>query len=60
VLALHSDHHRSADRRAQCRSRTAGDLAEVPSQADGAMFGQNLVNDGNGRLEVGMPVTILE
>ena len=27
---------------------------------DGAMFGQNLVNDGNGRLEVGMPVTILE
>jgi len=27
---------------------------------NGAMFGQNLVNDGVGRLEVGMPVTILE
>ncbi len=27
---------------------------------DGAMFGQNLVNDGVGRLEVGMPVTVLE
>ena len=27
---------------------------------DGAIFGQNLVNDGVGRLEVGMPVTILE
>ncbi|WPN96731.1 MOSC domain-containing protein [Pseudomonas sp. MUP55] len=26
----------------------------------GAMFGQNLVNDGAGRLEVGMPVTVLE
>ncbi|MDY4300230.1 MOSC domain-containing protein [Pseudomonas salmasensis] len=26
----------------------------------GAMFGQNLVNDGIGRLEVGMPVTVLE
>ncbi|ONH52246.1 hypothetical protein SAMN04490182_3632 [Pseudomonas cedrina] len=26
----------------------------------GAMFGQNLVNDGNGRLEIGMPVTVLE
>ncbi|KWU48950.1 MOSC domain-containing protein [Pseudomonas palleroniana] len=26
----------------------------------GAMFGQNLVNDGIGYLEVGMPVTILE
>lgn len=26
----------------------------------GALFGQNLVNDGLGRLEVGMPVTILE
>ncbi|MNP78164.1 MOSC domain protein [compost metagenome] len=24
------------------------------------MFGQNLVNDGNGVLEVGMPVTVLE
>ncbi|MGE8065933.1 MOSC domain-containing protein [Pseudomonas sp. NPDC089569] len=30
------------------------------AEAEGAMFGQNLVNDGNGRLEVGMPVTILE
>lgn len=29
-------------------------------QEDGAMFGQNLVNDGAGRLEVGMPVTLLE
>jgi uncharacterized protein YcbX len=27
---------------------------------DGAIFGQNLVNDGVGRLEVGMPVIILE
>ncbi|VVP64019.1 putative protein YcbX [Pseudomonas fluorescens] len=27
---------------------------------NGAIFGQNLVNDGIGRLEVGMPVTILE
>ncbi len=27
---------------------------------NGAMFGQNLVNDGPGRLEVGMPVTVLE
>ena len=27
---------------------------------NGSMFGQNLVNDGLGRLEVGMPVTILE
>jgi uncharacterized protein YcbX len=26
----------------------------------GAIFGQNLVNDGVGRLEVGMPVTLLE
>ncbi|WP_455925127.1 MOSC domain-containing protein [Pseudomonas putida] len=30
-------------------------------QVDGdVMFGQNLVNDGAGRLEVGMPVTVLE
>ena len=29
-------------------------------QENGTMFGQNLVNDGNGVLEVGMPVTILE
>jgi len=35
-------------------------LQKYRAQADGAMFGQNLVNDGNGRLEVGMPVTILE
>ncbi|WP_130904079.1 MOSC domain-containing protein [Pseudomonas sp. Sample_22] len=35
-------------------------LQKYRSEADGAMFGQNLVNDGNGRLEVGMPVTILE
>lgn len=27
---------------------------------EGAIFGQNLVNDGIGRLEIGMPVTILE
>lgn len=27
---------------------------------NGAMFGQNVVNDGVGHLEVGMPVTILE
>ena len=27
---------------------------------NGAIFGQNLVNDGVGRLEVGMPVTLLE
>ncbi|MCF4994889.1 MOSC domain-containing protein [Pseudomonas syringae] len=35
-------------------------LQKYRSEADGAMFGQNLVNDGNGRLEVGMPVEILE
>jgi uncharacterized protein YcbX len=35
-------------------------LQKHRSTADGAMFGQNLVNDGNGRLEVGMPVEILE
>ncbi|VVO20622.1 MOSC domain-containing protein [Pseudomonas fluorescens] len=35
-------------------------LQKYRSQEDGAMFGQNLVNDGNGWLEVGMPVTILE
>lgn len=35
-------------------------LQAYRSKADGAMFGQNLVNDSNGRLEVGMPVTILE
>jgi len=35
-------------------------LQKHRSTADGAMFGQNLVNDGNGRLEVGMLVEILE
>jgi uncharacterized protein YcbX len=35
-------------------------LQKYRAQADGAMFGQNLVNDSNGRLEVGMPVEILE
>ena len=35
-------------------------LQKYRAQADGAMFGQNLVNDGNGRLEVGMPVSVLE
>jgi uncharacterized protein YcbX len=45
---------RSADR------EPLATLQKYRSQADGAMFGQNLVNDGNGRLEVGMPVQILE
>ena len=35
-------------------------LQKYRAQADGAMFGQNLVNDANGMLEVGMPVTVLE
>ncbi|MET0847698.1 MAG: MOSC domain-containing protein [Pseudomonas sp.] len=35
-------------------------LQKYRSEADGAMFGQNLVNDSNGQLEVGMPVTLLE
>ncbi|MCU1758298.1 MOSC domain-containing protein [Pseudomonas sp. 14P_8.1_Bac3] len=35
-------------------------LQKYRAREDGAMFGQNLVNDGNGRLEVGMPVTVLE
>ncbi|NWL19200.1 MOSC domain-containing protein [Pseudomonas umsongensis] len=35
-------------------------LQKYRAQAEGAMFGQNLVNDGNGQLEVGMPVTVLE
>ena len=35
-------------------------LQKYRTEADGAMFGQNLVNDSNGQLEVGMPVTILE
>ncbi|MDD0969930.1 MULTISPECIES: MOSC domain-containing protein [Pseudomonas] len=45
---------RSADR------EPLATLQKSRAQADGAMFGQNLVNDGNGRLEVGMPVEILE
>ena len=45
---------RSADR------EPLATLQKTRAQADGAMFGQNLVNDGNGRLEVGMPVEILE
>lgn len=45
---------RSADR------EPLATLQKYRNQEDGAMFGQNLVNDGNGRLEVGMPVTILE
>ncbi|KOX64874.1 molybdenum cofactor sulfurase [Pseudomonas psychrophila] len=35
-------------------------LMTYRKQDDGIMFGQNLVNDGSGVLEVGMPVTILE
>ena len=35
-------------------------LQKLRATADGAMFGQNLVNDSNGYLEVGMPVEILE
>jgi uncharacterized protein YcbX len=45
---------RSADR------EPLATLQQYRAQADGAMFGQNLVNDGVGRLEVGMPVTLLE
>jgi hypothetical protein len=45
---------RSADR------EPLASLQKYRSEDDGAMFGQNLVNDGNGRLEVGMPVTVLE
>jgi uncharacterized protein YcbX len=45
---------RSADR------EPLATLQKYRAQAEGAMFGQNLVNDGNGRLEVGMPVTVLE
>ncbi|VVO33013.1 MOSC domain-containing protein [Pseudomonas fluorescens] len=46
--------HRNADR------EPLATLQQYRAQEDGAMFGQNLVNDGNGWLEVGMPVTILE
>jgi len=35
-------------------------LKTYREQAGEVMFGQNLVNDGPGRLDVGMPVTILE
>lgn len=35
-------------------------LQHYRSTPDGAMFGQNLVNDSNGRLEIGMPVEVLE
>jgi uncharacterized protein YcbX len=45
---------RSADR------EPLATLQKYRAQEEGAMFGQNLVNDGNGQLEVGMPVTILE
>lgn len=45
---------RSADR------EPLATLQKYRAEADGAMFGQNLVNDGSGRLEVGMPVTVLE
>ena len=45
---------RSADR------QPLATLETYRKQPDGVMFGQNLVNDGAGRLEVGMPVTILE
>ncbi|MHA3737512.1 MOSC domain-containing protein [Pseudomonas sp. Eth.TT006] len=45
---------RSADR------EPLATLQKYRAQADGAMFGQNLVNDSNGQLEVGMAVEILE
>lgn len=45
---------RSADR------QPLATLETYRKQADGVMFGQNLVNDGAGRLEVGMAVSILE
>jgi uncharacterized protein YcbX len=45
---------RSADR------EPLATLQKYRAEADGAMFGQNLVNDSNGRLEVGMPVEVLE
>jgi uncharacterized protein YcbX len=45
---------RSADR------EPLATLQKYRAESDGAMFGQNLVNDSNGRLEVGMPVEILE
>ncbi|EPL04335.1 MOSC domain-containing protein [Pseudomonas sp. CF161] len=45
---------RSADR------EPLATLQQYRAEEDGAMFGQNLVNDSNGRLEVGMTVTVLE
>ena len=45
---------RSADR------EPLATLQKYRTQTDGAMFGQNLVNDSNGQLEVGMSVEILE
>ncbi|MGH8392802.1 MAG: MOSC domain-containing protein, partial [Pseudomonas sp.] len=45
---------RSADREPLATLKT------YREQEGDVMFGQNLVNDGVGRLEVGMPVTILE
>jgi len=35
-------------------------LKTYREQDGDVMFGQNLVSDGAGRLEVGMPLTILE
>ncbi len=35
-------------------------LKTYRQQGGDVLFGQNLVNDGVGRLEVGMPVTVLE
>ena len=35
-------------------------LMTYRKQEGGTMFGQNLVNDAKGVLEVGMPVTVLE
>ena len=35
-------------------------LSTYRQREDGVMFGQNLVNDGDGELEVGMPVTLLD
>ncbi|NVZ61808.1 MOSC domain-containing protein [Pseudomonas gingeri] len=45
---------RSADREPLTTLKT------YREQDGDVMFGQNLVNDGQGRLEVGMPVTVLE
>lgn len=45
---------RSADR------EPLATLSTYRQREDGVMFGQNLVNDGDGELEVGMPVTLLD